>query len=604
MLPNSEFVDALPTLASILHTDELNLRPFRPPDYQAENHALVELIGALADAPDAILQTLTDTILKVLHCDSAGISLLSEDGRRFYWPAIAGVWKPHIGGGTPRDFGPCGDVLDLNSPQLFKHVERRYAYFQPVTPPVEECLLVPFYVNGKAVGTIWAIAHSVGRKFDREDLRMLESLGRFAAAVFHSVKQLQSLNEQSDERDAADRQLRAVNEALLISGIRQEELADTSESLNDRLQAAIEEKEYFIAVLSHELRTPLTPVLLAASMHQHDQGLEPGMLETMQMIHRNITLEARLIDDLLDMTRMERGKLRLDRCAVDLRGVLERAVEESRVDLESSELTLVVNVGVVAQFVDADPSRLQQVFSNLLRNAIKFTPAGGSIKVRCRRDAGSCVVEFTDSGIGLDPEFIPNAFNAFEQGDKTGARRAGLGLGLAICKTIVDLHGGIITADSEGKDRGTTFTITLPAVIGAQSAPADAIPAALKARLPIKPLRILLVEDHADTARAMRHLLKADGHAVQWAADVAGGLKLAAAHKFDLLLSDLGLPDGTGVDLMRALRREGSTLPGIVLSGYGQEQDLARSEEAGFAAHLVKPLSAQLLREAIDAIHA
>ena len=398
------------------------------------------------------------------------------------------------------------------------------------------------------------------------------------------------------------KQAAAMNEALMLSAIRQQELAETSEALSARLQAAIKGKEYFIAVLSHELRTPLTPVLLAASMLRQDQRLEPDTREIMRMIHRNVTLEARLIDDLLDMTRMEHGKVNLDRCPVDLRGVVERAVEECRADLEACGLTLEVDTGRGPQIVDADASRLQQVFSNLLKNAIKFTPAGGRVCVRSRCNGDSCAVEISDNGAGIDPEFLLRAFIAFKQGDKTQARKPGLGLGLAICKTIVDLHGGAITAQSEGKDRGATFVVTLPTLVGVQSVRVEQEPAAPDEPLAVKPLRILLVEDHADTAEIMRRMLTADGHAVQWAGDVATGLKLAAAQKFDLLLSDVGLPDGTGVDLMRTLRQGGSTLPGIVLSGYGQDEDVTRSREAGFAAHLVKPLSSQMLRDAIVAL--
>jgi hypothetical protein len=158
-------------LSSVLFTEELYRRPSRPRDYAKESRALIALAQALAESPRTILQTLADMILDVFQAGSAGISLLTmEDSvKRFYWPAIAGKWKSHIGGGTPRDFGPCGDVLDRNTPLLFRHIERRYTYFKPVTPPVEECLLVPFYIDGKAVGTIWAIAHDHRRKFDAED---------------------------------------------------------------------------------------------------------------------------------------------------------------------------------------------------------------------------------------------------------------------------------------------------------------------------------------------------------------------------------------------------------------------------------------------------
>jgi len=170
--------DCTVSLESILSTEELSRRQSRLPDYKKENHALGALLSALLDSQSNILQTLAETILDVTQCDSSGLSLLTkgDGGKRFYWPAIAGMWKPHIGGGTPRDFGPCGDVLDRNCTLLFKHFERRYPYLLPVTPPAEECLLVPFYVGAKAVGTIWAIMHTDRRKFDAEDERLMNTL--------------------------------------------------------------------------------------------------------------------------------------------------------------------------------------------------------------------------------------------------------------------------------------------------------------------------------------------------------------------------------------------------------------------------------------------
>ena len=182
-------------LESILCTEELKRRPPRAPDYATESRALVALAQALADAPGTILQTLAEKILEVLKVGSAGVSLLTENEDNFFWPAVAGKWQPHVGGGTPRNFGPCGDVLDCNAPLLFKRLERRYTYFEPVTPRVEECLLVPFFIEGKAVGTIWAIAHDASRKFDTEDLRQLENLGRFASAAYQT--QTMGAREQS-----------------------------------------------------------------------------------------------------------------------------------------------------------------------------------------------------------------------------------------------------------------------------------------------------------------------------------------------------------------------------------------------------------------------
>jgi PAS domain S-box-containing protein len=210
----ASILDRAVSLESILCTDELYRRPLRPPDYEKENRALAALVSALADSPRTILQTLADRVLEVLQADSAGLSLLTKDEKRFYWAAIAGAWQPHIGGGTPRDFGPCGDVLDRNIPMLFTHWERRYPYLGPATPLAEEGLLVPFYVNAKAVGTIWAIAHTNQRKFDAEDLRLLESLGRFASLAYQAVASIDDLKFQIAEREKAETALRELAKGL------------------------------------------------------------------------------------------------------------------------------------------------------------------------------------------------------------------------------------------------------------------------------------------------------------------------------------------------------------------------------------------------------
>ena len=208
--------DGIATLDSILCTDELRRRRWRPPDYEKENRALVALASALADPQSNILQTLAETILEVTQCDSSGLSLLTKDdgGKRFYWPAIAGIWSPHIGGGTPRDFGPCGDVLDCNRTLLFKHFERRYPYLLPVIPVAEECLLVPFYVGGRAVGTIWAIMHSDRRKFDAEDERLMNTLGQFASLAYQTVESIEDLKSQIAAREKAEAAVRAMASGL------------------------------------------------------------------------------------------------------------------------------------------------------------------------------------------------------------------------------------------------------------------------------------------------------------------------------------------------------------------------------------------------------
>ena len=215
--------DSIPLapLESILYTEELDRRPSRVPDYEKENRAFLVLVSALADSPRPVLQTLAETILEITRSDSAGLSLLTRDGKtpdvsgsRFYWPAIAGMWNPHVGGGTPRNFGPCGDVLDQNRTLLFRHFERRYPYLLPVIPAAEECLLLPFYVHGDAAGTIWAIMHSEERRFDREDERVMASLAKFAASAYQTLVKVEDLKIQVAEREKAEAELRKLTDSL------------------------------------------------------------------------------------------------------------------------------------------------------------------------------------------------------------------------------------------------------------------------------------------------------------------------------------------------------------------------------------------------------
>jgi len=394
----------------------------------------------------------------------------------------------------------------------------------------------------------------------------------------------------------------AMNEALLLSSLRQRELAEEAGAMSAGLQAAITVKDQFLAALSHELRTPLSPVLATASMLRDDPRFDADTREHLDVICRNVELEVRLIDDLLDMTRIERGKVELDKKPVELGTVIGQAVDVCTADIEARKLEFGVDAPDGPYWVEADAARLQQVFWNLLKNAIKFTPVGGCVGVRCRKDGdGQVMVQVSDSGGGIEGEALGRIFNAFEQAERSITRQfGGLGLGLTISKGLVEMHGGSIHAHSEGKGKGASFTVRLPllpaeAVVGlAPMTPEASLPAA-----PTRPLRILLVEDHGDTARIMRRLLEADGHGVRTAADVAMALQLVAEHPFDLLVSDLGLPDGSGIDLMLAIRAKGLTFPGIALSGYGQERDIQQSRKAGFVAHLTKPVSLRRLEDAI-----
>ena len=284
---------------------------------------------------------------------------------------------------------------------------------------------------------------------------------------------------------------------------------------------------------------------------------------------------------------------------MDLCTVIDRAIEVCKPEIEARGLAFGVDVGPGAlHWVDADASRLQQVFWNLLKNAIKFTPQGGCVGIRCQPDGGYVFIEVSDSGIGIEPESLSRIFAAFEQADRSTARQfGGLGLGLAISKTLVEMHDGTISVHSEGRDKGAAFRVRLPLCAPADQAEESAPPR----QHALRPLHILLVEDHGVTAKMMRMVLTAEGHSVESAGDVATAIQLANQHAFDLLVSDLGLPDGSGHDLMRELRARGYKFPGIALSGYGQEDDIQRSRKAGFAAHLTKPASREAVIEAVAA---
>jgi two-component system CheB/CheR fusion protein len=255
--------------------------------------------------------------------------------------------------------------------------------------------------------------------------------------------------------------------------------------------------------------------------------------------------------------------------------------------------------------VQADAARLQQVFWNLLRNAIKFSPPGGRIQVRGHLGSGSeqprlLSISVSDQGQGIDPAMLPRLFRAFEQGQRAGSF-GGLGLGLAISKGIIELHGGSISAASDGVGKGSTFTLTLPLEAASLSpqVQAPSLQGHAHESEPAAALRILLVEDHPDTARIMARLLKAEGHHVTRAASVSSALAAADSGEFDVLMSDLGLPDGSGYDLMEQLVQRGRKIPAIAVSGYGRAEDIERSLAAGFCQHLTKPVSFDPLHEAL-----
>ncbi len=362
----------------------------------------------------------------------------------------------------------------------------------------------------------------------------------------------------------------------------------------EQAEAASRVKDDFLAALSHELRTPLTPVLMTAAALETDPALPLELRDQLGMMRRNVELQARLIDDLLDITRIARGKLSLARSAADLHQLLEHTAEIVRSEKLGKQVSIAFSLEAGRHHALADPVRLQQVFWNLVKNALKFTPVGGSIAVHTRNDAEGCLVlSVEDTGVGISAEALPHIFAAFEQGDMAGQHRyGGLGLGLAISRAIVEAHGGTIQADSKGAGHGAIFTVNLATI----NAPADDAPANIPLSAPAPAMRLLVVEDDETTRTVLARLLTRGGHQVTTAGTIHEALLAFSAERFDAVVSDLGLPDGSGLDLMREFQRQ-RPVPGIALSGYGMEEDLRLTKEAGFFAHLVKPVNLDQLRQ-------
>jgi len=368
-----------------------------------------------------------------------------------------------------------------------------------------------------------------------------------------------------------------------------------ADQAREEAEAANRAKDHFLSVLSHELRTPLTPVLAAVSLMEQDATVPPHLAEQVAMIRRNVETEARLVDDLLDLTRIARGKVRLHFEVVDAHAIVRNVVSMFQHEIDAKSLTLAVALHAKKHHVWVDPGRFQQVLLNLVSNAVRFTPDGGSITLRTSNENGVVKIEVIDTGVGIEPAVLPRLFNAFEQGGHGATRRfGGLGLGLSIVKSLVEMHKASISVTSEGGGKGSTFTLRVDSVPATQGD----VPAAGPDAEARTPRRVLLVEDHADTRQVLAALLTRLGCVVTPTGSVREAIEAADRQSFDLLVSDIGLPDGTGHDVMRHIAAR-HNLKGIALSGYGQDEDLRRSREAGFVTHLTKPVNLQALHEVI-----
>ncbi|BAU12248.1 PAS/PAC sensor hybrid histidine kinase [Leptolyngbya sp. NIES-3755] len=411
------------------------------------------------------------------------------------------------------------------------------------------------------------------------------SLGRIAAwdSEGQPLRML-GTHTDIDDRKAAE----AEREQLLLR----------EQTAREEAEKANQIKDEFLAVLSHELRTPLNPILGWIRLLQAGRLDADRMQQAFHTIERNAQLQTQLIDDLLDVSRILRGKLKLDAAPVNLETVIESAIDTIRLAAEAKSIqieTVLEPIGTVI----GDAGRLQQVVWNLLTNAVKFTPNQGQVKVRLSAADSQAEVQVIDSGKGISAEFLPQVFERFQQADSSTTRQfGGLGLGLAIARQLVELHGGTITADSPGEEQGATFTVRLPLNQSAHTiAPSVDLP---EQSISLRGKQILVVDDEKDARELVQFILEQEGAIVTCAASAIEVLQVLKDKSIDVLVSDIGMPDCDGYELLKQLRSQGKNFPVIALTAYAGEMNQARSRQAGFANHLTKPFDPRSLIDSIS----
>jgi signal transduction histidine kinase/ActR/RegA family two-component response regulator len=538
---------------------------------------ILQMLLESARGPDSDLDALGNVCRRSLHAigkPTECVAILCRDGDRLRVQAQASsIDGLEVPAGWPVAGSIAGIVLHEEKTAYVSDLGQQPEVSAPfgASARVRSILATPIVASGQSYGLLIACSTLPGH-WTQAQFQAIEWIAAQCGLIAESIRWRHELTQRAKE-----------------------------------IEAANHAKDQFLAMLSHELRTPLTPVLAAAGVLEGDERLPADVRADLGMVRRNVAIQSRLVDDLLDLTRLGRGKVDLDLQHLELATLLRETARIVEPDLAAREQSVELRLGGLDGCrVHGDGPRLQQVFWNLLKNAIKFSPPDGRIAVAARSvpATGRVVVEVTDAGIGIDGSNIERIFRPFEQVTAEGRRGGGggLGLGLAIAKAIVELHRGTIRVVSDGVGRGTTFIVELPVAKELPAAAGRSQHSGSPLQPPsaeTAPLRILLVEDHYDTGRVVARLLRNAGYHVEHAASAGVALTLFRDGPFDLLLSDLGLPDESGVELMRELRALQPDLRGICLSGFGMENDLAACREAGFAEHLTKPVDIQRLHAAI-----
>jgi two-component system CheB/CheR fusion protein len=427
-------------------------------------------------------------------------------------------------------------------------------------------------------------------QLDRAFRSMAERIAESAQSLRRSADEVRELYDQARR---SEQEIRRLNESL------EERIAERTTELaraNEALTAADRRKDEFLAMLAHELRNPLAPVRNALQIMKMPGVSADTVRQTREMMERQIQHLARLVDDLLDVSRIMRGKIDLHKEPVDLATVFARALETSQTQIDARGQKLSVSLPTQRLRMEADLIRLAQVIHNLLSNAARYTDKAGRICLTGERDGDDVVIRVRDSGMGIDPEILPHIFDPFVQGDRSLARsHGGLGIGLTLVRRLIELHGGSVSAASAGLGQGSEFTVRLPAL--AESLADDGGPAEEPVHPAGPPRRVLVVDDNVDAAESAAMLLRFLGHEVEIAHDGPSALEVAGEFRPEIVLLDIGLPGMNGYDVARALRAQ-PECKGVVIAavtGYGQDSDRRRTQDAGFDYHLTKPLAPSVL---------
>jgi len=436
-------------------------------------------------------------------------------------------------------------------------------------------------------------------RFEEEGWRLRSDGTQFWASVVITALRDEGGRLRGFAKLTRDLTERRRAEVMAADGARRDELLDAERRARIEAQRAARMKDEFLATLSHELRTPLNAILgWTQLLRRPRSGTQPDLHHGLEVIERNARAQIQLVDDLLDLSRIMSGRFRLDLRRLESADVLRGVLESARPAAEAKGVRLDASIPLEAGTIVADAGRLQQVVWNLLSNAIKFTPRGGEVHMALSPVGTQVEITVTDSGVGIPPQFLPHVFDRFSQQDSTASRSySGLGLGLAIAKQLIELHGGAIFAHSAGEGRGATFALTLPlaSVVRSvdQTMPDDSAPTDDRTGLPrLDRLSILIVEDEPDARELVGRILEAHGARVTLAASAEEALRLLDVNSPDVLVSDIGMPGMDGYQLMRRIRStepKGKRLPALALTAFARAEDRKRVMLAGFQSHLAKP---------------